>query len=129
MIILLFVAGCTVGLPSTSSTTPTPSPTPIPVVTTAPPTEQTKILVFESDSPESAAMQAVITKLTQKYDVTIYNFTANPGYIPLAQFEYTMTETPTIVVLCKIDPFESLYLANIVGVHSDDEVSNTIEDY
>ena len=72
-------------------------------------------------------MQPVIAKLTQKYEVTIYNLTANPGYILMARFEYSVTQTPTIVVLYKSGQFESQSAMNIVGVHSYDEVLNTIE--
>jgi hypothetical protein len=123
----LAVAGCTVGLPSKSSPTPTSPRTPSPTVTTPTPTEQTRILFFESDNAESAAMQPVIAQLMQKYDVTTYNLTANLGYTPMARNEYSVTETPTIVVLHASGPFESLNTVNIVGVHSYDEVLETIE--
>lgn len=72
-------------------------------------------------------MQPVISRLTQEYDVTIYNLTANPGYILMARFEYSVTQTPTIVVLHQSGQSESQSAVNIVGVHSYDEVLNTIE--
>ena len=124
MVALLSVAGCTV---NTTSPSPTPSLSPTLTVSTPTPTEQIKILFFESDNAESTAMQPVIAKLMQKYDVTFYNLTANPGYILKARFEYSVTQTPTIVVLYKSRPFESKSAVNIVGVHSYDDVLHIIE--
>jgi len=130
IIVVASVAGCTINTTSPSqkpSPAPTLSPTPTLAVPTPTPTEQIKILFFESDNAESAAMQPVIAKLAQEYDVTFYNLTANPGYILMARFEYSVTQTPTIVVLYRRGPFESQGAVNIVGVHSYDEVVNIIE--
>lgn len=110
VVLLIAVCSCLVSPVMACHTEQRPSP------------RQPTILFFKSDNRDSARMQPVITKLQhQGYLVTTYDVSKNPYYATMGRFQYSVTRTPTIVVLGKYEE------KNIVGVHDYNSVLRTIK--